>query len=235
MPIPADDSLQAVDEVAAGVDTLSGSSTDQNLAAARQFERAREVLSGGNHEYARHLLLSCCNLDPANLHYRRALRKTSQAVVRRGALSRWMGSLAVLAVKAKLQMAKRAGDHQKVLLHGEEVLARSPDEVGVQLEMAAAAEALQLLPLAVWLAEQARDRHPKNVTVLRALAELYERQKKFSRAFALWELVKKEAPLDRDAQGKMNELAAKETIERGGYKGRLSRRSPGRRDSVEET
>ena len=47
----------------------------QRQAAAGQFERAKEVIASGNFEYGIHLLLSCCKLDPANLAYRRVLRK----------------------------------------------------------------------------------------------------------------------------------------------------------------
>ena len=47
----------------------------ERTAAARQFERASEVLAVGDGQYARNLLLTCCTLDPANLRYRQTLRQ----------------------------------------------------------------------------------------------------------------------------------------------------------------
>ena len=61
-------------------DPDSGVATpQQRRAAAGQFERAREVLAVGDSDYARHLLMSCCKLDPTNLRYRQALRQNRLA------------------------------------------------------------------------------------------------------------------------------------------------------------
>ena len=50
------------------------------------------------------------------------------------------------------------GDYLGVLVHGERVLARNPWDVGVQMDMAEAADSLGQLDLAVWLLEQARQK-----------------------------------------------------------------------------
>jgi serine/threonine protein kinase len=206
---------------------FDASTPDQRAAAARQFERASEVLAVGDGPYARHLLLTCCTLDPANLRYRQTLRQIKPAPG--GLFSRFMTPLTNLLGKARLKMADRKGDLLKVLEYGEEVIAHAPEDVEAQLKMAQAAESLGLLRLAFWLAEQARAQDSHNPAPLRALARLHERQKQFSRALRLWELVRQEAPNDHEAKGKMNDLAAQETIERGNYKGRLdgSAKRPG--------
>src|SRR5579864_8243165 len=53
-------------------------SPEHRRVAAGQFERANQVLASGNHDYAIQLLLTCCKLDPANLVYRQALRRTEK-------------------------------------------------------------------------------------------------------------------------------------------------------------
>ena len=52
-----------------------------------------------------------------------------------------------------------------------------------------------------------------------------EKQGQFGEALRLWGQVLEQDPSDPEAQRKMNDLAAQETIERGNYKNRLKRRS----------
>ncbi len=117
-PAERTDSDMLEDDPDAGVAT-----PEQRRAAAGQYERACEVLAVGDSDYARHLLMSCCNLDPTNLRYRQALRQSRRGPGR--LVSRWMAPLSALAGKARLKVAQRKGDHLKVLERGEEVLARA--------------------------------------------------------------------------------------------------------------
>jgi hypothetical protein len=198
------------------------SSAEHRLAAAGQFERAREVLTSGNAEYARHLLLSCCKLDPSNLLYRRTLRKCTEQAKQRGLLKRWLAGFSVLGARARLKVAKQSRDHLKVLENGEEVLGVQPENLAVQMDMAAAADALGLQTVALWMTERARAQHPRNPAVLRALAKRYEKQGQFGRALAAWDLLRRVVPGDPEAQRRMNDLAAKDTIERGNYQERVT-------------
>jgi serine/threonine-protein kinase len=192
------------------------SSAEHRLAAAGQYERARQVVDA-NPEYARHLLLSCCKLDPATLLYRRTLRKLVKLTGAGNPVSRWLAGLRAFGLRARLKVAKRAGDHRRVLEHGEAVLLRAPTDLAVQTAMADSAEALGLLPVAVWMTEQARVQHPRNTAVLRALARRYEKQGQLSRAVGAWDLLRKLDPGDAEANRRMNDLAARDTIERGNY------------------
>jgi serine/threonine protein kinase len=198
------------------------SSAEHRLAAAGQFERAREVLSSGNSEYARHLLLSCCKLDPGNLLYRRTLRKCTELARKRGVLKRWVAGFSAFGARARLKVAKQTRDHLKVLAHGEEVLTHQPENLAVQMDMAAAADALGLQTVALWMTERARAQHPRNAAVLRALAQRYEKQAQFGRALAAWDHLRKVVPGDAEAVRRMNDLAAKDTIERGNYQERVT-------------
>ncbi|MEI4861296.1 hypothetical protein Q8G41_27285, partial [Klebsiella pneumoniae] len=51
----------------------------------------------------------------------------------------------------------------------------------------------------------------------RQLARLFEKRGNFGHAITLWQLVAEVAPRDVEAQNKSKELAACETIQKGGY------------------
>jgi serine/threonine protein kinase len=194
-------------------------SAEQRQAAAGQHERAVEVhTGGGDREYAFKLLLSCCKLDPENVLYRQTLRDVGKALAEQKGGGGWLKSLGALPARGRFRSARRSGDLRKVLEYGEEVLARAPDDVGTQMEMAEAAVELGLLPLGEWLLEQARAQAPENAAVLRALAGVAEKQGKFAQAVALWDEVRKADPSDPEARHKMNQLAAADTIARGNYR-----------------
>jgi tetratricopeptide (TPR) repeat protein len=186
------------------------------------FERANQVVATGNYDYGIRLLLDCCKLDPANLLYRQALRRTEKARYRNNLRGSWLAWLWSWPVRARLKAARQAGDHLAVLEHGERILVRNPWDVGVQMDMAKAAEALGLLDLAIWNLEQARQKQARDPAVNRNLARLYETRGNFTQAMALWELVRKEVPADLEAQQKLKDLAAYDTIARGNFQGVLA-------------
>jgi tetratricopeptide (TPR) repeat protein len=185
--------------------------------AAGQFERANQVIATGNYDYGIRLLLSSCKLEPANLIYRQALRRTEKTKYKNNLRGGWLAGPLTWPVRAKIKAALRSGDYLKVLDLGEQVLARNPWHTGAQMDMATAADALGLLDVAIWTLEQARQRDPRDPSVNRALARLYEKRGNFTQAIALWELIRKVVPRDIEAQSKAKDLAASETIARGHY------------------
>src|SRR6516164_3840647 len=125
-------------------------SAEHRRVAAGQFERANQVIATGNFDYGIRLLLSCCKLDPANLIFRQSLRRTEKTKYKNNLRGSWHAWVTTWAKRAHLKTAKRAHDYLKVLAVGEDMLARNPWDTGVQLDMAAAAETLGLLDLAIW-------------------------------------------------------------------------------------
>jgi hypothetical protein len=121
-----------------------------------------------------------------------------------------------MSARGKIKSARRAGEHLKVLQLGEKYLARRPDDVSVQLDMAESAEELGLRALAVWLLEQARPGDP-GTAVARALARVQEKLRRYSMAIALWEEIKKANPTDDEASAKIQELSVNQTIARSRY------------------
>jgi hypothetical protein len=185
--------------------------------AAGQFERANQVVATGNYDYGIRLLLSCCQLDPANLIYRQALRRTEKAKYRnnlRGSMFAW---LTAWPTRARMKAAFRRRDYLKVLQQGERILTRNPWDVGAQMVMSEAAELLGLLDLSIWNLEQARQKQAFDVHLNRTLAQLYEKRGNFTQAIALWELVHKVKPGDTESKQKIKDLAADDTIARGQY------------------
>jgi tetratricopeptide (TPR) repeat protein len=192
-------------------------SPEHRRIAVGQFERANQVVATGNYDYGIRLLLSCCKLDPANLIYRQALRRTEKAKYGNNLRGSFFGGLFSWTKRARLKNALRGRDYLKALEHGETILRSNPWDVPAQMDLAEAAENLGLLDLAVWYLEQARQKKPQDVHVNRTLARLYEKRGNFTQAMALWALVKKAKPTDEEAQHKLKDLAADDTIARGQY------------------
>jgi tetratricopeptide (TPR) repeat protein len=187
---------------------LPSLSPEQRQQAAAQFEQANQAITSGNYDFGIKLLLNCCKLDPANLTFRQTLRRTEKTKYRNNLRGSRLAWLTTAAAKARIRGAKRSRDYLKVLEHGEEVLSRNPWDTGVQMDMAEAADAQGLLPLAIWSLEQARQKDPELAPLNRSLARLYEKCGNFTEAIALWELVRKADPSDIEASHKAKELTA---------------------------
>lgn len=208
------------------VATLPPVSPEHRRVASAQFDRAKQVLVSQNFDYAIQLLLGCCKLDPANLTYRQTLRQTVKTKYGDHLKGSRLALLSGAAGRMKVKTAKRAGDHLKVLEHGEEILAGNPWDHGVLLDMAHAADALGLLDLAIWLLFQIRETRPDDVVVNRFLARLCEKRGNFTEAILLWEMVRQALPNDVEAQTKGKDLAASNTIARGKYEEAVNPVSP---------
>jgi tetratricopeptide (TPR) repeat protein len=185
--------------------------------AAGQFERANQVIATGHYDYGIRLLLSCCKLDPANLIYRQALRRTEKAKFGNNLRGSWHARWTTWGGKARVKASLGARDYLGVLEHGEKVLTRNPWDVRVQMDMAAAADSLGLLDVAVWCLEQARQKTARDTSLNRALARLYEKRGNFAQAMALWQIIQADNPADLEGQHKIKDLAAHDTIARGRY------------------
>ena len=212
-PVPRPRSRVAEDDP-----SLLKLSAESLQTAARQYQRAEEARGNGNLEYAIELLLKCTKFDPVSVVYRQALREVSRSAAQRRGLSRWIASLSALTSRARVVSAKRSGQFLKVLEDGEELLVRNPNDLKTQTIMAESAVELGLLRLASWMLEEIRRNDPRHIPAYRALANLYEKQRQFSDAIAVWEEVRKMAPHDGEAARKINDLAAADTIARGNYR-----------------
>ncbi|HEX3152808.1 MAG TPA: tetratricopeptide repeat protein [Gemmataceae bacterium] len=187
--------------------------------AAERFGRAQQVADSGNFDYAIQLLLTCCKIEPRNFQFRQMLRRTQKAKYHNNLRGSRLAFLTTVRTRAKLKTAKRSRDYIKVLEYGEQLLSKNPWDVSAQMDMAEAADALGLLDHAIFFLDQARQKNPRDAMLNRALARLFEKRGAFSQAIALWQLVKEVSPADVEAAHKAKDLAASETIARGGYTG----------------
>jgi tetratricopeptide (TPR) repeat protein len=201
----------------ANPNALPSTNPEHRRIAAGQFERANQVLASHNYDYAIRLLFSCCVLEPGNLIYRQRLRQTEKAKYSNNLRGSWHARWTTWAGKARVKATLGARDYLKVLEHGERVLMRNPWDVGVQMDMASAADGLGLLDVAIWCLEQARQKTARDISLNRALAKLYEKRGNFLQAMALWQMIQADNPTDMEAQHKLKDLAAHDTIARGRY------------------
>src|SRR5579871_1129753 len=106
---------------------------EQRRIASERFERANQVIATGNHDYGIQLLMTCCKLDPGNLVFRQALRRTQKAKFNNNMRGSRFAMLSNSTGKARMKAAKRSGDFLRVLELGEEILVRNPWDLGAQL------------------------------------------------------------------------------------------------------
>jgi tetratricopeptide (TPR) repeat protein len=190
---------------------------EQRRIAQDSFTKAKELISDGAYDYAIQLLLTCCKLDPGNFFYRQKLRETQKAKYGNNLRGSRFAFLTAQKWKTKLKLAKRNRDYLKALEYGEQVLCRNPWDMGAQMDMAEAFDALGLSDLAVFTLDQARQKYPKDATLNRALARQFEKRGDFQKAMVLWQLVRESAPQDVEAAHKAKDLAASATIQKGQY------------------
>src|SRR4029077_14213716 len=142
-------------------------SAESRRIAAERFDRANQVSASGNFDYAIQLLLTCCKLDPANFLFRQTLRRTQKAKYKNNLRGSRLAFLTTIRLRARLKGAKRAREYLKVLEAGELILSKNPWDVGAQMDMAEAADALGLIDHAVFFLDQARQKSPKDATLNR--------------------------------------------------------------------
>ncbi|MBA4188292.1 MAG: hypothetical protein C0467_09830 [Planctomycetaceae bacterium] len=197
--------------------TVPSPTADQRRIAQDTFAKAREAIGNEQLDYAISLLLTCCRLDPANFFYRQNLRKTQKEKYGNNLRGSRFAFFTTPRWKGRVKAAKRNRDYLKALEHAEQVLCRNPWDLGTQLDMAEAFDALGLSDLAVFTLDQARQKHPKDATLNRALARQFEKRGDFKSAIVLWQLVKESNPSDVEAAHKAKDLAASDTIAKGMY------------------
>ena len=86
------------------------------------------MVATGNYDYGIRLLLTCCRLDPANLIYRQALRRTEKAKFQNNLRGSRLAQLTNWPARVGLRAALRTHNYLKVLENGESILTRNhPD------------------------------------------------------------------------------------------------------------
>jgi tetratricopeptide (TPR) repeat protein len=199
---------------------------EQRRAAAAQFDRANQVLKTDNHEYGLQLLVNCCEIDPINPIYRQSLRQAQKSRYQNNLKGQPLAGLRAFPTKMKLRTALLRGHYVDALVLAERVFMRNPWDLATHLWMAEAFVALQQPDHALWTLEQIRAVHPDHAEVNRRLARLCEKRGNFTAAIALWNVVRRVAPRDLEAQNKAKDLAASATIAKGRYEAAINGDAP---------
>lgn len=201
--------------------TFPSPSAEQRRVAAGQYERANQVIARGDFDYGIQLLLNCCKLDPGNAGFRKMLRATEKIKHKNNMKGNRFAAVTTATTKLRLKKALHAEDYLRVLELAEEILVSNPWDVSTQMALGKAFSAFGNYEMAVWSLEQAYQKAPEDLKVQRALARMYEKVGNFNNANALWSLLRKADPTDEEAQRKVTDLAASETITKGQYESAL--------------
>lgn len=196
---------------------LPAPSAEDQRVAARNFEYANRASAAGNHDLAVSMLRTCCQLVPAKLEYRQALRKAQKAKWKGTRSGSFLAPLTTWMTRLRMLGAARKEQYRKVLEYGEAILAKNPWDRSAHLHMADAAAALGLPTIAVWILQEGRERNANDVALNRALARLLEKQGLYQQSMHVWGMVLKAVPTDREAQTKSKQMAVDDTIARGLY------------------
>ena len=197
--------------------SLPTPTAEQRRVTVETFDRARQVIQTGNFDYAIQLLRTCCQLDPGNFLFRQTLRRSQKDKYGNNLRGSRFAFFSTPRFKARVKAAKAGRDYLRVIEACEDVFARNPWDLGTAMDAAEAFEALGSLDLAVFTLDQARQKYARDATLNRALARLFEKRGDFQKAISLWQLVQQANPRDVEAATKAKDLAASETIARGGY------------------
>lgn len=131
------------------------------------------------------------------------------------AIGRWLRLVASAPARLRLRIARSLRRHKSVIYWGERVLLRNPGATVVSLQMAAAAERLGKLDLAVFVLRQAREQNRTDVRINRELARLCEERGLHQQARHFWSAVAAAAPHDIEAQQKVRDMAALVMVNQG--------------------
>ena len=197
--------------------TVPDPSPEQRKIASSNFTRAKQVIEAGNFDYGISLLKTCCGLDLKNEMYRIVLRKTQKAKFNNNLKGSPFGFFTIPKYRTRIKVAKGKRDYPKVIEHCEEILSKNPWDLAAQMEEAEAFDALGLIKLAIFNLDQAFQKHANNVGLNRTLARMFEKDHQFEKAAKLWERVLAANKNDVEAQHKAKDLAAQDTIKKGGY------------------
>ena len=183
----------------------------------KMFGRAKQVLATGNLDYAIELFIDCAKADPANLGFRQELRKTEKKKYGDNKKGKKYAGLSTWMLSIKLRIASVRKKYLLVLDLAEDIFQHNPWNIRASILQAHAFQELGLIDLAIFTLDQVRSAAPEYHRINRPMARLFEQKGQYTQAIQLWRLVAKKCPKDLEASKKAVNLAASETISRGGY------------------
>jgi len=197
--------------------------------ATKLTEKAAVAAERGNYDYAIDLYSRLLELQPQHVDARRALRaveirRCQEAGVTKSGVSGWIRGLGHLFT-ALVYVAIRKPE--KAMTACEGFLKNDPYNRIIQRLLAYAAEKADYPEVAILVLEDVRNsagtvptRGPAlrgHVRVLRKLGQLYVRTEKLPLAAERYEEILKLLPGDREAEGRIRDIAAQRSMVEGGW------------------
>jgi len=189
------------------------------------FLRGKESADRGNHDYAIAIFTDALHIAPDHRNSRIALRGCELERFRDrggGIKAKLIGFFKGFAHLCKILVP--GGKPGKMIDWCERYLANDPTNILVLKRLAAACAAAGYLEAAADTLEFARQRRPRNISILRRLGEIRYQLGEYDKAVRCFQQITNIKPDDRDASQRGKEISAESHLKRSHLEGATSYR-----------
>src|SRR5688500_1986745 len=179
--------------------------------AKKVFERARVIADSGQYDYAIELFLQGLRYDPDQVNVHKELRRIS--LTRKATGGKPLSKLKAMGLK-------RTSDPKESMLNAEMLLAYDPGNIQHMIAVAKAAQKGEFRGTALWIGPlllRANLDGPQDTNTFLLLKEMYKDVGEYKLAGDALGYAAASKPDDADLQHELRSLAAKMTIQQGGY------------------
>ncbi|QDU64176.1 Tetratricopeptide repeat protein [Planctomycetes bacterium Pan216] len=180
------------------------------------FNAGSGALQKKNYDFAVDCFFKCAKRCPDNVMFRQALRGAEYKKYNNNGKGAMMAGLKMKPAQMKLKAAKTRKRWAEAAEAAEEALKINPWDTGVLSELATCLQEMEHYPAAVWVMQSATSADPKNADLFKLLADMYEANNQFDEAINALEMVRRLNPENREAGGRMRQLAARATLTKQG-------------------
>ncbi|MDI9445610.1 MAG: hypothetical protein QM844_15690, partial [Planctomycetota bacterium] len=181
------------------------------------FERANRLMGQADHDYAHELFSQCVIADPGNVVYTQTC--LANLIQKHGGKKKtsMFSAFKGLGSKGGAKKAALKKNWMGVIKSGLEVLSKNPWDTSTFLSMAEACEGLGLLESQLVYLRAALKFNPEDIHINRLCAAAFRERRDYAGALACWQRVLKAKPDDEEATRTIAQIAAEQTIDKGGY------------------
>ena len=180
--------------------------------ARKLYEAAQQAVMKKNYDYAVDMCKNACRLEPNNLAYRQWLRATERQKFKSEGVK---PKAFAFGFGVKLALMKAMGRWRKIMNMCEDVLAKDPWHRQAQMALGEACHRFGLLNMAIWVMTTMLQEDSEHPPALRQAGRYFEEAGGFNQAIECWQQVHRLVPIDQEADARVKDLSANETIRRG--------------------
>ena len=183
------------------------------------FERAYEAMERAHYDQAISLLHSVLNAEPGFLKARKILRLVQLRRFKSGGSATAKKFGAMFTGMGSMMKGATSRDPIQTMAEAEKMLNDDPTSGQALSMLATAAEDAGFLQTAAWTLESIRERHPKDIPLLRRMAKLYmlEGLRETDKARQAYDMILKLKPNDSEAMKGAKDAVAVGSIKKGGW------------------